>query len=52
MLYFFKDKNVEQITFASQVNIYRFENNQVEFHHPGGLIEVRHEDGSIKVQPA
>lgn len=32
------------------MNIFRFENNQIEFHHPDGLIEIRHEDGSIKIQ--
>lgn len=49
MLYYFKEKEVDQITLTNGVNIYRFENNQVEFHFPNGGIEIRHADGTIKV---
>ena len=56
VLYYYRERQVDQITLTNNVNvrfcltkIYRFENNQVEFHYDDKRIEIRHPDGSLKV---
>lgn len=52
VLYFYKQKEVDQITLPTtpeKTEIFRFENNQVEFHFGENNVQIRHADGTFKM---
>lgn len=40
-VYYYKSQNVTEMNLATGLTVYKFSNNQIEFIHDNGLIEVK-----------
>ena len=48
IVYYFCEARTTQTTEVNGINIFKFENNQIEKHFPDGTKEIRFNDGTIK----
>ena len=46
-IYFYKDSNTVQTTYPNGINVFKFNNGQIEKHFPNGIKKVFFQNGTI-----